>query len=211
MSGSELDLTMSVEFLSSNQAAVRWASLSDAAALAFQIHADQLRKGTDIPYLSHLLGVASLVLEHGGNEEDACAALLHDAIEDGGAQWEDVIAQKFGPNVAAVVRGCTDTDIQPKPPWRARKQAYLDHLQEADGRVLLVSASDKLHNARAIVSDLITHGPAVFDRFNAGRDGTLWYYESLATVFLARLPGTLSRDLADAVRRMRELANIRDP
>lgn len=207
MSGSELDPTTSVELLRANQAPVRWANLSDAAALAFQIHADQLRKGTDIPYLSHLLGVASLVLEHGGNEEDGCAALLHDAIEDGGAQWETVIAQKFGASVAAIVRGCTDADIQPKPPWRARKQAYLDHLRDADDRVLLVSASDKLHNARAIVSDLLTHGPAVFDRFNAGRDGTLWYYESLASVFLARLPGPLSRDLDEAVRRMRELAN----
>ena len=191
-----------------SQAAARWASLSEAVALAFQIHADQLRKGTDIPYLSHLLGVASLVFEHGGSEEDGCAALLHDAIEDGGAQWETVIAQKFGASVAAIVRGCTDADIQPKPPWRARKQAYLDHLAEADGRVLLVSAADKLHNAGAIVSDLQTHGPAMFDRFNAGRDGTLWYYSNLANIFSARLPGPLSRDLQDAVTRMHELASV---
>lgn len=203
----ELDTMIPAEPGSSDQVSLRWANLSDATALAFQIHADQLRKGTDIPYLSHLLGVASLVLEHGGNEEDGCAALLHDAIEDGGAQWEPIIAERFGAAVAAIVRGCTDADVQPKPPWRARKQAYLDHLQHADGRVLLVSAADKLHNARAIVSDLLTYGPAVFDRFNAGRDGTLWYYESLAGVFSARLPGPLSRDLEDAVGRMRELAH----
>ena len=207
VSDSELDATTSVEPIRSSHTPVRWANLSDATALAFQIHAGQLRKGTDIPYLSHLLGVASLVLEHGGNEEDGCAALLHDAIEDGGAQWEAVIAQKFGASVATIVRGCTDADTQPKPPWRARKQAYLDHLQQADGRVLLVSAADKLHNARAIVSDLLTHGPAVFDRFNAGRDGTLWYYQSLASVFSARLPGPLSRDLQAAVTRMHELAD----
>ena len=183
---------------------LRWSRLSEAATLAFRIHADQRRKGTDIPYLSHLLGVASLVLEHGGDEDQGCAALLHDAIEDGGAEWEPIIADRFGPRVASIVRGCTDADEQPKPPWRARKQAYLNHLEMAGEEILLVSAADKLHNARAIVSDLRTHGSAVFDRFNAGRDGTLWYYHALAVIFSRRLPGPLSRDLADAVAQMRE-------
>ncbi len=182
----------------------RWSRLSEASALAFHIHAEQLRKGTDIPYLSHLLGVASLVLEHGGDEEQGCAALLHDAIEDGGAEWEPVIAERFGIRVAAIVRGCTDADVQPKPPWRARKQAYLAHLETTDEAVLLVSAADKLHNARSIVSDMRTHGPAVFDRFNAGRDGTQWYYGALAAVFGRRLPGPLSRDLAETVRQMQD-------
>ena len=185
----------------------RWARLADAAALAFQVHADQLRKGTDIPYVSHLLAVAALVLEHGGAEEQACAALLHDAIEDGGAAWETVIAERFGPRVAGIVRACTDADTQPKPPWRARKEAYLAHLETAPADVLLVSAADKLHNARAIAADLRAHGQAVFDRFTAGREGTLWYYGALSAVFSRRLPGALPRELAAAVADMRHPAS----
>lgn len=183
----------------------RWTRLADAVALALQVHADQLRKGTDIPYVSHLLAVAALVLEHGGDEEQACAALLHDAIEDGGASWEAVIAERFGPRVAGIVRACTDADTQPKPPWQARKEAYLAHLETAPTDVLLVSGADKLHNARAIASDLQTHGSAVFDRFNAGREGTLWYYGALSAVFSRRLPGALSRELTTAVATMRRL------
>lgn len=188
----------------------RWARLADAASLAFAIHADQVRKGTTTPYISHLMAVAAIVLEHGGDEEQACAGLLHDAIEDGGAQWEAVIRERFGARVAGIVRACTDADIQPKPPWRARKEAYLAHLDTAHPDALLVSAADKLHNARAILSDLQTHGPAVFDRFNAGRDGTLWYYESLSAVLSRRLPGALTRDLADVVMQTRKLVQRDD-
>ena len=107
---------------------LRWARLADATALALQIHADQLRKGTETPYVAHLLAVAGIVLEHGGDEDQAIAGLLHDAIEDGGAAWEPVIAERFGPRVARIVRACTDADTLPKPPWRARKEAYLVHL-----------------------------------------------------------------------------------
>ena len=177
----------------------RWARLADAAALALQIHADQLRKGTETPYVSHLLAVAAVVLEHGGDEDQACAALLHDAIEDGGAEWEPVIAERFGPRVARIVRACTDADTLPKPPWRARKEAYLAHLETEDRDALLVSAADKLHNARAILADLRTHGASVFERFRGGWDGTLWYYRALVEVFARRLPGPLTRDLAHAV------------
>ena len=151
----------------------RWSRLSDAASLAFHIHAEQLRKGTTTPYVSHLLGVASITLEYGGDEDQGCAALLHDAIEDGGAEWEAVIRDKFGLRVAAIVRACTDADTQPKPPWQARKEAYLAHLESQGRDALLVSAADKLHNARAIVSDLHTHGPSMFTRFNAGQEGIL--------------------------------------
>ena len=151
----------------------RWARLADAATLAFRIHAGQLRKGTATPYVSHLLAVAALVLEHGGDEDQACAALLHDAVEDGGAEWEAAIRDGFGPRVAAIVRACTDADTRPKPPWRARKEAYLAHLAGEGPDALLVSAADKLHNARAIMSDLRTHGPGMFCRFNAGQAGTL--------------------------------------
>lgn len=158
------------------------------------------------PYVSHLLAVAAIVLEHGGDEEQACAALLHDAIEDGGAAWEGVILQRFGPRVAGVVRACTDADVQPKPPWRARKEAYLAHLEAEGPDALLISAADKLHNARAIVADLRTHGAGMFARFNAGQAGTLWYYGALAEVFARRLPGPLARDLTDAVAQMQRLA-----
>ena len=189
----------------------RWTALADAAALAFRIHADQLRKGTTTPYVSHLLAVAAIVLEHGGDEEQACAALLHDTIEDRGAAWEAVIGERFGPRVAGIVRACTDADTLPKPPWRARKEAYLAHLEAGRPDALLVSAADKLHNARAIVSDLHTHGPSVFERFNAGQAGTLWYYGALAELFGRRLPGPLARELTDAVAQMRHLAAAAEP
>ena len=183
-----------------------WTALADAAALAFRIHADQLRKGTATPYVSHLLAVAAIVLQHGGDEEQACAALLHDAIEDGGAAWEAVILERFGPRVAGIVRACTDADTLPKPPWRARKEAYLAHLEAEGPDALLVSAADKLHNARAIVADLRTHGVGMFARFNAGQEGTVWYYGALAEVFARHLPGPLARELTDAVAQMRHLA-----
>ncbi len=169
------------------------------------LHATQTRKGTDTPYISHLLGVAGLVLEYGGNEDQAIAAMLHDAIEDQGAQHEPVIAQRFGPVVARIVRACTDADTLPKPPWHERKQTYIDHLAHVDADVLLVSAADKLHNARAICADLRLHGPAVFDRFKGGLEGTLWYYESLLDVFRWRMPGPLTGELAGAVEAMRIL------
>ena len=184
-----------------------WTRLSDATALASRIHAAQLRKGTSIPYISHLLAVAAIVLEHGGDEDQACAGLLHDAVEDGGAHWEPVIADQFGPRVAAIVRACTDADTLPKPPWHARKEAYLAHLQHENADALLVSAADKLHIARASVSDLHTHGPAMFSRFNAGQEGTLWYYGALAEVFNQRMPGPLSRELSATVAQMRQLAD----
>jgi hypothetical protein len=180
----------------------RWRRLADAASFALTIHAQQTRKGTGMPYISHLLGVASLVLEHGGDEEQAIAGLLHDAVEDQGAHQAAAIAERFGPRVAAIVLGCTDADTIPKPPWRARKQRYIDHLRHADRDVLLVSCADKLHNARAICIDLHTHGQAVYDRFKGGQDGTLWYYSTLSDIFLRLLPGPLSSELAAAVSRM---------
>ena len=112
------------------------------------------------------------------------------------------IAERFGPRVARIVRACTDADTQPKPPWKARKEAYVLHLETEGPDTLLVSCCDKLHNARAILTDLRTHGDALFDRFKGGREGTLWYYRSLADAFLRLLPGPLSRDLADTVAQM---------
>ena len=186
--------------------AARWARLSDAIGFALTIHGDQVRKGSEMPYVSHLLGVASLVLEYGGDEELAMAAVLHDAVEDQGAHQEPVIRQRYGNRVADIVLGCTDADTLPKPSWRARKEAYVAHLGTAHADILLVSSADKLHNARAICTDLRTHGLSVFDRFTGGRDGTLWYYGALADVFSRRRPSPLSAELAEAVGLMARLA-----
>ena len=183
-----------------------WTRLADAAKFAFSVHADQWRKGTTIPYIAHLMSVAALVLEHGGDEEQAIAGLLHDTIEDHGAQHEPIIRERFGDRVAAIVRACTDADALPKPPWRERKEQYIEHLEEVSADVLLVSACDKLHNARAIVNDLTILGQEVFLRFVGGRDGTLWYYDALAEVFSRRLPGQLARELSETVREMQAKA-----
>ena len=170
---------------------------SVAVTFAAELHRDQFRKGTAIPYLSHLLGVASLALEHGADEDEAIAAVLHDAIEDqGGATTEATICRMFGSRVAEIVRACSDTDVQPKPPWRERKDAYLRHLRSADASTRLVSASDKLHNARAILSDLRSHGAAVWTRFNAAPADILWYYQSLAAEFLRGGPERLAHEIS---------------
>ncbi len=156
----------------------------DALVFAARLHAGQKRKGTDIPYLGHLLGVASLVLEDGGDEDQAIAGLLHDAVEDqGGLSVLEVIRQRFGERVARIVDGCTDTYDNPKPAWRTRKEHYLAHLSVVASDVLRVSLADKLHNARAILHDLHRQGISTFDRFNGGREGTLWYYSALVIKF----------------------------
>ena len=183
----------------------RWGRLSEAVSFALLIHANQTRKGGDIPYISHLLGVASLVLEHGGDEEQAMAGMLHDAIEDQGVAHEETIRERFGPRVAAIVRDCTDADVLPKPPWRARKEAYIAHLEIVGAEALLVSCADKLHNTRAICTDLRRHGLTVYSRFTGGEDGTLWYYRTLSKAFLRLMPGALSAELAEAVREMDRL------
>jgi hypothetical protein len=171
-----------------------------ALSLARELHAPQLRKGTEIPYIAHLLGVTSLVLEDGGTEDEAIAALLHDAVEDqGGETTLALIRHRFGRRVAEIVAGCSDTDVVPKPPWKERKQAYIDHLADADEGVLRVSLADKLHNARAILFDLELVGDAVWDRFKAGRAETLWYYESLVTAFAARDAGPMTQELRRVV------------
>jgi len=152
-----------------------------ALQYAIIVHTGQVRKGTQIPYISHLLAVTSIVLEHGATEDEAIGALLHDAGEDAGGEARIAdIAARFGDAVAAIVRGCSDTTTaSPKPPWRQRKEAYIAHLHEATAAIILVSAADKLHNARAILHDYHTIGDAVWQRFNAGKAGTLWYYRAV--------------------------------
>jgi (p)ppGpp synthase/HD superfamily hydrolase len=159
-----------------------------ALAFAAKAHRRQVRKGGDVPYLGHLLGVAALVLEEGGDEEQAIAALLHDAVEDqGGKPMLKKIRRRFGKRVAGIVEACSDSassDPSKKLPWKDRKSQYLDHLATAAPEVLLVSLADKLYNARSILLDYRRAGPEVWDRFHAGRDDQLWYYRQLADTFL---------------------------
>jgi (p)ppGpp synthase/HD superfamily hydrolase len=194
----------------------RYARAVDYARIA---HAGQFRKGGTVPYFSHVLGVSTLVLEAGGDEDQAIAALLHDVVEDCGAGHEAVIRAQFGDAVAAIVMACTDASAEHKAAqddvpakrrdWRIRKQAYLVHLGQAPDAVLLVSACDKLYNARSIVADLEDPevGVEVFERFTTGRDGTLWYYAALHAVFAKRGVAVL-RPFAAAVARMHALADV---
>ena len=162
----------------------------EALQLAAQLHRDQKRKGTQIPYVSHLLGVASITLELGGDEDQAIAALLHDAVEDqGGQETAQLIRKRFGDRVAGIVLACSDSEAEPKPPWKDRKLAYLEAMETKPEDALLVTLADKTHNARCIVQDLNEHGPQVWDRFNAREDGTKWYYASLADKFDRLLGG----------------------
>ena len=157
-----------------------------AMVFAAELHAGQVKKGGhNIPYISHLLGVTSLVIEAGGDEDMAIAALLHDAVEDqGGRPTLERIRAEYGERVARIVEGCTDSEIEPKPPWLERKKAYVGHVSEhADSEVTLVSAADKLHNVRAILADFREIGDPVFDRFKGRKDGTLWYYRSMVDAF----------------------------
>jgi (p)ppGpp synthase/HD superfamily hydrolase len=181
----------------------------DALKYAAIVHAGQMRKGTDIPYFAHLLAVTSLVLEYGGDEDAAIGALLHDAGEDAGGDNRIAdIGCRFGHSVAEIVIGCTDTTVQPKPPWRERKEKYIAHLATATAATLLVSCCDKLHNARSIVADLRVHGATVWDRFKGGKDGTLWYYKTLAATFdQLNVPKPLVHELDRTVKRMQKLAN----
>jgi (p)ppGpp synthase/HD superfamily hydrolase len=183
----------------------------EALVLATRLHAGQCRKGTNIPYITHLLGVASLVLEAGGGEEQAIAALLHDAAEDqGGETILEEIRQRFGAEVAAIVAGCTDATTIPKPPWRARKEAYIVHLRQAPAAERLVSAADKLHNTRTILAAYRDMGEAVWERFNGGREGTLWYYRALVEAFRTAGPTPLVDELDRVVSKIERLASGRE-
>jgi (p)ppGpp synthase/HD superfamily hydrolase len=174
-----------------------------AFVFAAEKHAGQTRKASTIPYIAHLMGVASLALEFGGDEDLAIGALLHDVVEDcGGAPMSKETRRRFGSRVAKIVDGCTDSDTDPKPPWRERKETYIRHLKSADGETRLVSAADKLNNVRSILSDYREVGESVWARFHGGREGTLWYYRALLEEFLRRKPNRLIRELELAVREL---------
>jgi len=174
--------------------------LDDAFRYAHHLHRGQTRKGTAIPYIAHLMSVAALVIEHGGDEDQTIAALLHDGPEDhGGRATLAEIERRFGAGVATIVSDCTDAWTEPKPEWRARKEAYLAKLPGHPKRSLLVSLADKTHNAEAILYDYRALGDALWPRFKGGADGTRWYYRELADFFARAMPGGLSDRLSRAV------------
>ena len=168
---------------------------TEALAFATSLHNSQLRKGTQIPYMAHLLAVAGLVLEYGGTEDEAIAALLHDAVEDQGGR---------AALAAGIVESCSDTDVEPKPEWRERKERYLLHLAQASPSVLLVSAADKLHNATAILRDYRNLGDAIWGRFKGGSTGTLWNYRALVQTYLAVGNPSIVQDLNRVVTELED-------
>jgi (p)ppGpp synthase/HD superfamily hydrolase len=196
----------------------KWSKIALAFDFAASEHQHQVRKSTDIPYISHLMSVAALVFENGGDEDQAIAGLLHDVIEDADPssripQIKKDIKELFGSMVLEIVEACTDgePDINgKKPPWKQRKEAYLASLEKKSNDVLMVSCCDKLHNARSILCDLKTEGNTVFNRFSSSKAETLWYYTSLSKLFASKLKDskgeTAARELADTIAEIKRLA-----
>lgn len=176
----------------------------EAFRYAHEVHASQTRKGTEAPYIGHLMGVTSIVLDHGGTEDEAIAALLHDAAEDhGGRERLDDIRRRFGDAVAKIVEDCTDSWDMPKPPWKERKEAYIRHARRLSGPSLRVSAADKVHNAYAILRDLRNTGERVWSRFSAAPDDVMSYYEGLVRAYRESGGGPLVDELDRIVRGIR--------
>ena len=172
----------------------------DALRFTARLHASQRRKGTKTPYLAHLMSVSAIVIENGGDEEQAIAALLHDAVEDqGGRRTLDTIRERYGERVARMVDELSDSYSIPKPPWRERKVEYLAHLPQAGKDTLLISLADKLHNARSILQDYSTEGEEIWKRFKGGKVGVLWYYRSLSDFFTGAVGGWLAAELARTI------------
>ncbi len=181
----------------------------DALTYTAQLHSAQVRKGSNTPYIAHLLGVASIALENGADEDEAIAALLHDAIEDqGGDVTRQEVRRRFGNRVTEIVDGCTDAEVMPKPSWRERKETYMQHLALASPSVRLVSASDKLHNARAILFDYRVLGEELWQRFTGGREGTLWYYRALTDAYQAHGDTPLLAELERTVAELERLSEL---
>ena len=179
----------------------------EALLYANRLHKEQKRKGTDTPYITHLLAVAAIVGENGGTEDEVVTALLHDAPEDqGGEERLEDIRVRFGDEVAKIVAGCSDTYEEPKPTWRPRKEAYVARMASAPASVRLVSSADKLHNARSILADLRAVGDDLWDRFTGGKEGTLWYYHALVETYKAAGANSLVEELERVVRETETLA-----
>jgi (p)ppGpp synthase/HD superfamily hydrolase len=184
------------------------ARFEDALVFAARLHNDHRRRGVEqIPYLAHLMSVAALVLEDGGGEDEAIAALLHDAIEDRGDRTDLAeLSRRFGSQVTMIVEACSDTDQRPKPPWLGRKQAYIERLESAPPEVLRVACADKVHNVRSTIADLRVHGDATWRKFGSSVEQQLWYYRTLSELFVRRLPGPLSAELDRLVAELPALA-----
>jgi (p)ppGpp synthase/HD superfamily hydrolase len=182
----------------------------DALVYATQAHEGQRRKESDVPYVAHLLAVCALVLEDGGDEDEAIAALLHDVVEDqGGAGRAAEVRRRFGDRVADIVVACSDTDVRPKPPWRPRKEAYIAHVRTAPDAVRRVSLADKVHNARTILADYRVVGEDLWKRFSAGGDDQIWYYESLVDALRREAGSRLLDELARVVAALKALRAAR--
>ena len=176
-------------------------TLDYAFSYAHEVHAQQVRNGTSVPYLGHLMGVSSIVLDDGGSEDEAVAALLHDAAEDhGGRVRLEDIRSRFGDVVARIVEDCTDSWDTPKPPWLVRKQAYIQHARTLPPASLRVSAADKVHNTYAILRDLRNIGEKVWERYDVSADDVLSYYESLVRAYREAGGGRLVEELERIVR-----------
>lgn len=181
---------------------------AEAVLFAIELHANQVRKGKNIPYIAHIFSVTALVLEMGGNEEECIAALLHDAVEDqGGYETLNVIQTKFGEHVANIVSACTDSFTTPKPPWTERKRKYIEHLQDIGEDVFKVVLADKIHNARTILLDLRAEGDQVWERFNGGKEGTLWYYNQLREILCQKANNKFTDEFARLVTEINKHAN----
>src|SRR5918994_4266591 len=187
------------------------ARFASAMTYAHDVHQGQFRKGTGVPYIAHVLGVAAIAMEYGADENEAIGALLHDAAAAGGGEATLAeIRARFGDAVGEIVLGCSDSlveDPEDKLPWRERKENYLAHLENASTSVCLVSAADKLHNVRSIMRDYREHGEEIWQRFQGRRDGTLWYYETVADTLMRRYRAQLTRDLQDAVDELLKIAS----
>jgi GTP pyrophosphokinase len=179
---------------------------SDALVYAANLHAKQRRKVSGEPYLAHLLGTAATVLDYGGDEEEAIAALLHDAVEDqGGPEARAEILRRFGERIAEIVDGCTDTDAFPKPPWRQRKEAFLERLRTAAPSVRLVVAADKHNNLRALTREYRRIGGDLWRHFQGGREGTLWYHRSVVEILETDGPSLLIDELRRTITELERL------
>jgi len=177
-----------------------------ALVYATRLHAQQIRKVTGVPYISHLLSVTALVLEDGGDEDEAIAALLHDAVEDqGGATTRAELLKLFGERVVAIVDGCTESDTLPKPPWRDRKQQYLEQLRQGTPSIRRVALADKLHNARSLLFDYRQQGEAIWSVFGAGKEGIFWFYHSLLELYRQIHASPMAEELTRVITELEQL------
>lgn len=179
----------------------------DALIFSTHLHEGQLRKSSQVPYIAHLLGVTGLVLEDGGDEDEAIAALLHDAVEDqGGLITLNEIQSRYGSRVAEIVMSVTDAYEDPKPPWRERKEGYIASIRAADPSAIRVSLADKVYNARATLMDIRLEGESGWSRFNGGKEGTLWYYHQLIEAFRERSSSNLLQELVRVIRELEKIS-----